>query len=142
MSTSTKHVTTRRDLEARIIAKAWRDPKYRARLIKSPKAVLQEEVKLIDPGVTLPPQLEVSVHEESPTAYHLVIPRNPRDISLGEVVGDELEAVAPQTIAIVVLAAVAVNTVGVVNNVGAANVVAAGNVATTGNAVANFNSVG
>jgi hypothetical protein len=136
-----KPVTTRRQLEARIISKAWREPLYKERLLKDPKGVLQEEVRQIDPSITLPETLQVFVHQESPTAYHLVLPRNPKDISLGEVVGDDLEAVAPQTIAVVVLAAVAVNTVGVVNNVGAANVVAAGNVATTGNAVANYNTI-
>ena len=142
MSTAKQPVATRRDLEARIIAKAWRDPAYRERLIKDPKSVLQEEVKAVDPSVALPENLQVAVHEESANNYHLVVPRNPREITLGEVVGHDLEAVAPQTIAVVVLAAVAVNTVGVVNNVGAANVVAAGNVATTGNAVANYNTVG
>ena len=132
---------TRRDLESQIIAKAWKDPKYKARLLKNPKGVLQEEVRAIDPSVTLPDALKVAVHQEAPNAYHLVLPRNPKEISLAEVVGDDLEAVAPQTIAVVVLGVVAVNTVGAVNNVGAANVVAAGNVATVGNAVANANTV-
>lgn len=133
---------TRRDFEAQIIAKAWRDPKYRARLMRDPKGVLQEEINAIDPSVELPRDLKVAVHEESPTAYHLVLPRNPKDISLGEVVGDDLEAVAPQTIAVLVIAAVAVNTVGALNNVGAVNAAVAGNVATTGNVAANFNAVG
>jgi len=133
---------TRRGFEARIIAKAWRDPKYKERLLKNPKQVLQEEVEAIDPSVTLPESLAVSVHEETPEQYHLVLPRNPNDISLGEIVGDDLEAVAPQTIAVVVLAAVAVNTVGVANLLGAVNAVGAGNVATTGNVAANFNATG
>ncbi len=140
-ATPPKGPMTRRELEAQIIAKAWKDPKYKARLLKDPKGVLQEEIQAIDPTVELPAALKVHVHEEAPNAYHLVLPRNPKDISLGEVVGDDLEAVAPQTIAVLLIAAVAVNTVGVVNNVGAANVVAAGNVATTGNAVANFNTI-
>jgi hypothetical protein len=134
-------ITTRRDLEARIIAKAWRHPAYLQRLLADPKGVLQSEISAIDPDVVLPPALQVHVHQEAPNEYHLVLPRNPRDIALSELIGDDLEAVAPQTIAIVVLAAVAVNTVGVVNNIGAANVVGAGNLVTTGNVLANFNAI-
>lgn len=93
---------TRRDLESHIIAKAWRDPKYKARLTRNPKGVLQEEINEIDPSVKLPAELKVSVHQESPKAYHLVLPVNPKDVSLGDVVGDDLESVAPQTIAVVV----------------------------------------
>jgi hypothetical protein len=92
---------TRRGLEARIIAKAWKDPKYKGRLLRDPKGVLQEEVQAVAP-VTLPEALQVSVHEETPNQFHLVLPRNPHEISLGEVVGDELEAIAPQTVAVVV----------------------------------------
>jgi hypothetical protein len=135
-------VMTRRDLEARIVAKAWRNPAYRQRLLADPKSVLQAEISAIDPGVALPTGLQVQVHEEAPNSYHLVLPRNPREIALSEVVGEDLEAVAPQTIAVVVIAAVAVNTVGVGNNIGAVNAVTAGNVATTGNTVANFNAIG
>jgi|WetSurMetagenome_2_1015567.scaffolds.fasta_scaffold123654_2 hypothetical protein len=133
---------TRRDLEARIIAKAWRDPEYKKRLLSDPKGVLQSEIQAIDPAVKLPDSLQAYAHEETANTYHFVLPRNPRDISLSEVLSDDLEAVAPQTIAVVVVAAVALNTVGAVNSIGVANVVGAGNVATTGNAVANFNTVG
>ncbi len=92
---------TRRELEARIIAKAWKDPNYRKRLLADPKGVLQHEIAAIDPSVSLPTALQVQVHEEAPDTYHLVLPRNPKDISLGEVLGDNLEAVAPQTVAVV-----------------------------------------
>ncbi|MGH6671542.1 MAG: NHLP leader peptide family RiPP precursor [Xanthobacteraceae bacterium] len=142
--TANPPLVTRRDLEARIVAKAWRNSAYKQRLLADPKAVLQSEISAVDPGVTLPAGLQVQVHEEGPNTYHLVLPRNPKDIALSEVLPDDLEAVAPQTIAVVVvgIGAVVVNTVGAVNNVGAANVVGAGNVATTGNAVANTNTVG
>ncbi|MGH6671544.1 MAG: NHLP leader peptide family RiPP precursor [Xanthobacteraceae bacterium] len=91
----------RRSFEARIIAKAWKDPNYKQRLLANPKGVLQQEVASIDPSVVLPSSLQVQVHQESPDVYHLVLPRNPQDISLGELLGDNLEAVAPQTIAVV-----------------------------------------
>ena len=138
---------TRRDLEAKIIANAWRDPEYKKRLMDDPKAVLEEALKGIDPDISLPKDLSVNVHEEDANTFHLVLPRDPRDLKLSDVMtDDQLEAVAPQTIAVVVVVAgigvVVGNTVGAVNTVGAGNVVAAGNVATTGNAVANTNTVG
>ncbi|MEI7606519.1 MAG: NHLP leader peptide family RiPP precursor [Rhodospirillaceae bacterium] len=136
---------TRRELEALIIAKAWRNPAYKKRLSENPKAVLQEELKAIDPSIKLPDSLQVQVHEEDPDLFHLVVPRNPADISLGEVVGDNLEAVAPQTVAVVVVVAagavVAAGTVAVVTHLGAANVVGAANATVTANAVANYNTV-
>ena len=93
---------TRRGLEAEMIAKSWRDPVYKAQLQQDPKGVLQAEVHGIDPTIALPPDLNVHVHEETPSDFHIVLPRNPADISLGEVVGGNLEAVAPQTVAVVV----------------------------------------
>ncbi|KJS38423.1 MAG: hypothetical protein VR70_09960 [Rhodospirillaceae bacterium BRH_c57] len=137
---------SRRDLEARIIANAWRDPKYKEALLKDPKAVLESELRKIDPTISLPDTLKVQVHEEAADTFHLVLPRDPRDVKLSDVLSDDqLEAVAPQTIAVVVavvgIGVVAGNTLGVVNNVGAGNAVAAGNVATTGNAVANTNVI-
>jgi hypothetical protein len=132
---------TRRDLEARIIANAWRDPKYKEALLKDPRSVLQRELSMIDPSVVLPAGLQVQVHEEEPNSYHLVLPRNPKDITLNEVIGDNLEAVAPQTVAVVVVGAVALTIGAVVNAIGGGNVVAGGNVVTVGNAVGNFNTI-
>jgi len=135
---------SRRDLEARIIANAWRNPKYKEALLKDPKAVLESELRKIDPKISLPDTLKVQVHEEAADTFHLVLPRDPRDLKLSDIVpDDQLEAVAPQTIAVVVaaLGVVVANTLGAVNNVGAGNAVTVGNVATTGNAVANSTSV-
>jgi hypothetical protein len=97
---------TRRELEARIIAKAWKDPAYKQRLTSDPKGVLQEELHAIDPSIKLPDALQVQMHEENANLFHLVMPRNPNDIKLSEVMGDNLEAVAPQTIAVVVVGVV------------------------------------
>jgi hypothetical protein len=139
--TANPAIITRRDLEARIIAKAWRNPAYKQRLLTDAKGVLQGEVNIVDPGVALPPGLQVYVHEEAPNTYHLVLPRNPREIALSEVVGDDLEAVAPQTVAVVVIGVVAGNTIVAGNNVAVVNAATVGNVAQTGNAVANYNTV-
>lgn len=132
---------TRRDLESRIVAKAWRDPAYRAALIADPRGTLQAELQSIDPSIALPPALQVHVHEESANTYHLVLPRNPKDISLQEVIGDNLEAVAPQTVAVVVVGAIVLTIGAVVNAIGGGNVVAGGNIVTVGNAVGNYTSI-
>jgi hypothetical protein len=140
-----KPIMTRRDLEAHIVANAWRDPAYRARLLKDPKGVVQEELHSVDSSINLPADLKVHVHEESQSSYHLVLPRNPKEISLSDVVGDDnLEALAPQTIAVLVavVAVVAGNTVTVGNNLTNVNAVVNGNVAVNGNVVQSANAVG
>lgn len=137
-----KPISTRRDLESHIVAQAWRDPAYRDRLLRDPKSVLQEELQKLDPNIQLPADLQVAVHEEAPTQMHLVLPRNPREISLSEAAGDNLEAIAPQTIAVVVLAAVAVNTVAAANNVGTVNAAANTNVGVNVNVAATTNTTG
>ena len=108
---------TRRDLEARIIAKAWKDPDYKSRLIQNPKAVLRNELYEIDPSITLPDALNVQVHEETADLFHLVLPRNPTDIKLSEVIGDNLEGVATETVAVLVAVILTVAAVVVVTAV-------------------------
>jgi hypothetical protein len=134
---------TRREWEARIVAKAWRDPSFKTLLLADPKAAFQQELGAIDPAIRLPAALQVQVHEETPTTYHLVLPRNPREISLGEVVGDDLlEAVAPQTIAVLLIAVVAGNTVVAGNNVAAVNVAVTANTGVNVNVAAQVNAIG
>lgn len=95
-------IVSRKDFEAKIVANAWRDASYKKRLLKNPKAVVQNELQEIEPGVELPKDLNVAVHEESPEQYHLVLPRNPNDIAPGAIADEQLEAVAPQTVAVLV----------------------------------------
>jgi len=52
----------------RIIAKAWADEAFKARLIADPVATLRPE------GVVVPEGVTVSVLEDSPTHRHLVLP--------------------------------------------------------------------
>ncbi len=136
---------TRKDFEGRIIAKAWKDPEYREKLLKNPKEALQEELSTLDPDAKLPDDLNVKVLEETPDQYYLVLPRNPRDMSVSEAMGDDLDAIAPQTVAVVVavvgIGVGVANTLGAVNNVGAANVGAAVNTAATVNVAATVNTV-
>ena len=70
-------VTTRKELEAHIAAKARKDPKYRERLMANATAVVKEEIHEADPSITLPANFSVHVHDESSGVYHIVLPRDP-----------------------------------------------------------------
>ena len=54
---------------ARVVARAWADPGYLARLREDPRAALAEEL-----GVSLPDRLQVMLVEERPDLLCLVIP--------------------------------------------------------------------
>lgn len=63
---------TRKDFEAELIARAWKDESFKKRLLKDPKAVVEELS-----GEQFPADLKISVFEETPTSVCLVIPRDP-----------------------------------------------------------------
>jgi hypothetical protein len=60
---------TRRELEAKIVARAWADESYRAHLKQDPRAALAEET-----GITVPEAITIEVLEETPEKAYLVIP--------------------------------------------------------------------
>src|SRR5207344_1113743 len=55
----------------KVIARAWRDPAFKAKLVADPKAVLNEA------GVTFPADVAVRVVEDTATHFHLVLPPKP-----------------------------------------------------------------
>ena len=69
---------------AKIIAKAWRDPAFKAELIANPAAALKAE------GIDVPAGMAVTVLENTDKQFHLVLPPVPSD----ELSEDDLEAVA------------------------------------------------
>ena len=69
---------------AKIIAKAWRDPAFKAELIANPAAALKAE------GIDVPAGMAVTVVENTDKLFHLVLPPVPSD----ELSEDDLEAVA------------------------------------------------
>ena len=69
---------------AKIIAKAWRDPAFKAELIANPAAALKAE------GIDVPAGMAVTVLENTDKHFHLVLPPVPTD----ELSEDDLEAVA------------------------------------------------
>jgi broad-specificity NMP kinase len=62
---------TRRDLEAKLVARAWADEKFRERLKADPRAATAEET-----GINVPESIEIEVLEETPEKAYLVIPAN------------------------------------------------------------------
>lgn len=74
-----------------IIAKAWTDADYKARLMREPRAVLQEA------GVQIPDDVQVKVHADTDEVINMVLPASPA----GEVLSaEELEQVAGGTFTI------------------------------------------
>ncbi|WP_052293721.1 NHLP leader peptide family RiPP precursor [Azospirillum sp. B510] len=79
---------TRRELEAKIVARAWSDDAFKAKFLADPKAMFEEHL-----GTKLPETLEITAHEETAEALHFVIPAKPR-IDLDELSEEDLEKVA------------------------------------------------
>jgi Nitrile hydratase, alpha chain len=79
---------TRRDIEAHIIAQAWKDEAYKQELLSNPKVVFEREF-----GAQLPTEANVCVHEENVTNFYFVLPMRP-DLSGAELSDEQLEAIA------------------------------------------------
>jgi hypothetical protein len=58
----------------KVIARAWRDPAFKAKLVADPKAVLQEA------GMTFPADVTVRVVEDTETHSHFVLPPKPTGV--------------------------------------------------------------
>lgn len=81
-------IQTRKDIEARIIAKAWKDEAYKRELFANPKAVIGQEF-----GVEFAEEVTIQVTEENPTSLYLVLPMLP-EIEEVEFSEEELEILA------------------------------------------------
>jgi len=62
---------SRRQIEAKVVAKAWSSATYRARLIRNPAAVLKDE------GLDIPPGVKVKVHQNTAKVINMVLPAKP-----------------------------------------------------------------
>ncbi len=74
------------DIRAKIIAKAWKDPAFRKKLIAKPKETLKEM------GYDIPANVEVRIQEDD--ARHFTFPLPPAPTNLGELNDTELKQVA------------------------------------------------
>lgn len=59
----------RKNFEAELVDKALKDDRFRQALLADPKGALEREW-----GVTLPPDMQISVHQESRNHLHVVLP--------------------------------------------------------------------
>jgi hypothetical protein len=66
-----------RDLEARVIARAWKDDAFRQELLRDPQGALERELARMSPGASLPADIQVRVVEETPATRYLVLPPKP-----------------------------------------------------------------
>lgn len=60
-----------KDVWKKVVAKAWADPEWKARLLADPAEVLREE------GVNVPDGLKIRVMEELPGVRTFILPREP-----------------------------------------------------------------
>ena len=61
-----------KDVQERITVRALTDEKYRAQLIADPRRVISQEI-----GRPLPPQVQITVLQDSADAFHVVLPYMP-----------------------------------------------------------------
>jgi hypothetical protein len=72
--------TTRRELEAEVMRRAWADEAFRRALVEDPTGTLEREL-----GARLPEGVSLTVVEESATSRYLVLPhRAPRGEELSD----------------------------------------------------------
>ncbi len=79
----------REEAEKQLIAKAWKDAKFKQALIQNPREVISKEF-----GVEIPADISVKVLEETPSNLYLVLPAAPAFMEGGELSDVELEAIA------------------------------------------------
>ena len=86
-ATKTRRLS-RRELDEKIIARAWTDDEFRRKFAADPKGQFEAHL-----GTTLPDSLKMTVHEETPDSLHFVIPQKPPQ-NLDELSDEDLERVA------------------------------------------------
>jgi len=119
MTTQATAPMTRRELETKIIVKAWEDEAFRSRFLADPKAVFEERL-----GIELPDALTITAHAEDAEHLHFVIPTKP-DMDLDELSDEDLERIAGGTAAltgVVMVVASIASVVGTVVGVGSLSV--------------------
>jgi hypothetical protein len=55
-----------------IIIKAWSDEAFKQELLRDPKSIIEHELE-----IHLPAEIEIFVHEQTPTRLHLILPMKP-----------------------------------------------------------------
>jgi hypothetical protein len=97
---------TRNQIEAHIIANAWKDETYKKELLNNPRAVIEREF-----NVKLPSDVNVIVMEENSSNFYFVLPMRP-NFSRTELSDEQLEAVAGGIAPLIGVAAIGAGVVG------------------------------
>src|SRR5262249_20075039 len=74
-----------------VVARAWSDEAYKQRLLSDPKAVLAEA------GLPVPANVQVQVHEATPTQLHLVLPPARSELSEAQLAAISAAGGGPDT---------------------------------------------
>jgi hypothetical protein len=73
----------------KVVKRAWTDSAYKAKLLATPTAAIQEVG-----GVKIPAGVTIKIHEDTATSKHLVIPQSPDSSANAELSDAELARVA------------------------------------------------
>ena len=76
-------------LQPQIVDKAMKDEAFRQHLLRDPKQTVEREL-----GLTIPVEVTVQIHEETPTTLHLVLPMKPLTAQLQELSDEERKEIA------------------------------------------------
>jgi hypothetical protein len=79
---------SRREIQEKIVALAWKDEAFRRSFVADPKAAFERKLK-----TKLPPDLKITAHEEDDNHLYFVIPANPK-VNVGELSDEDLEKIA------------------------------------------------
>jgi hypothetical protein len=81
-------------LQQKLIMKAWKDSKFRERLLKNPKATIEAFVKEEAKGekITIPSNIKFRVIEEEANTISIILPRSPAEAE--DLSDTELEAIS------------------------------------------------
>jgi hypothetical protein len=77
------------DLQAKIIVRAWKDPRFKEKLLKTPRAAFKEM------GADIPETVQIKIIEDKPNAFTFVIPAPVLEVK--QMSDQELEKVAGGT---------------------------------------------
>ena len=73
---------TQAEMQSKLITKAQTEPEFRSQLLADPKAAIEGLI-----GSQIPEAINIQVHEDNATSFHLVLPPN------GKLTEDELATV-------------------------------------------------
>ncbi|MHC5939181.1 NHLP leader peptide family RiPP precursor [Nostoc sp.] len=89
MSIQPSNEGSRVHFETKIITKAWQDENFKQELLRNPKEVFERES-----GTKAPEGMQLTILEEKPLHYYIVLPAKPNLDESEELSEEALEAIA------------------------------------------------